>query len=83
MKKYIGIFVAAFLLAFGSIMFIKSSQSVNIIQTGVFEFLGPFLYLLFNHYFIEEKTFRGRLIVTTIQAGGLAIGAMTTLAIFF
>lgn len=82
-KKYFGIFIAAFFLALGSIMFIKSSQSVNILQTGIWEFIGPFTYLLFNHYFIEEKTLKGRLFVTFIQALGLSLGAMFTLAVFY
>lgn len=74
-KKYIGIFISSLLLAVGSMAMLKAVQTNNVPMTMLWEAAGPFLYLLYNHYMIEAKNFKTRVIIAAINAVGLAIGS--------
>jgi len=82
MKKKLGIFASSFLLAVGSMFMIKAVQNTNILQTMFWEFVGPFMYLLYNHYFIEAKGLKQRIILTVVNGLGLALGAAAALILY-
>ena len=82
-SKYFDIAISSLLLSMGSVFMIKAVQGTNIPLTMFWEFAGPFMYLLYNHYMIEAKTIRERIYVTIANGLGLAIGAGMTLYIFF
>lgn len=66
----------------GSMFMIKAVQDTNVLQTMFWEFVGPFMYLLYNHYFIEAKGFKQRIILTFVNGLGLSIGAAIALLLY-
>lgn len=75
MKKYIIIFIAAFLLEVTSTMYIKEVSDRNPYMV-FWAFMSPFITLPFIGYMVESKSWKERIFMASSQATGYAIGAL-------
>lgn len=82
MRRYLAIFIGAFLLAVGSMLMILSAVAKNVGATMFWEMLGAYLNVLYSHFLIEAPDWRSRLKLATVQGLGLALGAGLTIFIY-
>jgi hypothetical protein len=74
MKKYLIIFISAFILELVTTMYISGVAEKNMLQTLFFAFISPFVSLPFVVYIIESKTMLDRVKMALCSGSGYAFG---------
>jgi len=75
--KLLIVFFTAYILELNSIAGLKFLMDKNWIGMFLMVFINPFLCLPMNHFNIESKTFKERLMIATAFAFGFGLGVIT------
>jgi hypothetical protein len=74
--------LASLLLEICSTLYIRAVAAEDVLASAVLAFIGPFVSLPFLGYMIEAKTWKHRILLTTIYAVGYTAGSLISFLIF-
>ena len=80
MKKYLIIFVSAFLLELVMSFYIAGIASHNMLQGVFFAFVTPFMSLPFVSYVIDAKTMKERAKLACFSGSGYGVGVLVCMS---
>jgi hypothetical protein len=81
MKKYIFIFICAFVLEILSTLYIQAVASGNVAATVALAFVGPLANLPFYGIIADAKEWSDRVKIATVYGSGYAAGALFVMLI--